>query len=200
MEDFGSSTIKNGVAIVTIDLAFAEMANTGTDYHVFLTPNGDSKGLYVAARTSTSFEVHESGGGASSLSFDYRIVAKRRGYEAQRLVDVTERFEAETAAITRRIMALRNTRVPAIKPPTVPTFPARCPHRNCLSLIQRLRRLGPSNTAEPDVSRAGRSKIGLAPGQRGSRSARATFPISQGGPTTPLTFKFMLAGQLEVPG
>lgn len=123
MEDFGSSTIKNGVAIVTIDLAFAEMANTGTDYHVFLTPNGDSKGLYVAARTSTSFEVHESGGGASSLSFDYRIVAKRRGYEAQRLVDVTERFEAETAAITMRIMALRNTRVPAIKPPTVPKPP-----------------------------------------------------------------------------
>jgi hypothetical protein len=120
MEDFGSGTIKNGVAVVTIDSAFAETANTGTDYHVFLTPNGDSKGLYVVARTATSFEVRESGGGISSVSFDYRIVAKRRGYEAQRLVDVTERFEAETTAAAKRMIAIQSTRVPTIKPPTAP--------------------------------------------------------------------------------
>jgi hypothetical protein len=121
MEDFGSGTLKNGVGLVTIDAAFAETANTGTDYHVFLTPNGDSKGLYVVARTATSFEVHESGSGTSSVSFDYRIVAKRRGYESQRLVDVTERFEAETTATVKRMMAIQRTRVPTIKPPTIPT-------------------------------------------------------------------------------
>jgi len=120
MEDFGSGTIKNGVATVTIDPAFAETANTGTDYHVFLTPNGDSKGLYVVARTATSFEVHESGSGTSSVSFDYRIVAKRRGYEAQRLVDVTERFKAEKAAIERRMTSIKNTRASSVKPPVVP--------------------------------------------------------------------------------
>jgi len=121
MEDFGSGTLKNGVGLVTIDTAFAETANTGTGYHVFLTPNGDSKGLYVVARTATSFEVHESGSGTSSVSFDYRIVAKRRGYESQRLVDVTERFEAETTATVKRMMAIQRTRVPTIKPPTIPT-------------------------------------------------------------------------------
>jgi hypothetical protein len=40
----------------------------------------------------------ESGGGSSSLSFDFRIVAKRRGYEEQRLVDATESFNAATTA------------------------------------------------------------------------------------------------------
>ena len=42
--------------------------------------------------------MRESGGGTSSLSFDYRIVAKRRGYEALRQVDVTERYNAEMKA------------------------------------------------------------------------------------------------------
>jgi hypothetical protein len=65
------------------------------NYHVFLTPKADSKGLYVINETANSFEVRESGGGTSSLSFDYRIVAKRRGYEAQRLTDVTDRYNTK---------------------------------------------------------------------------------------------------------
>jgi hypothetical protein len=103
MEDFGSGTLRNGAAVVSIDPAFAETVTADAGYHVFLTPNGDSKGLYVTAKTATSFEVHESGGGTASLSFDYRIVAKRRGFEAQRLVDVSETFNAEmrAAAIAR---------------------------------------------------------------------------------------------------
>ena len=97
MEDFGSGELQKGVAVVKIDPAFAETVSETADYHVFLTPNADSKGLYVINKTLTSFEVRESSGGTSSLAFDYRIVAKRRGYEAQRLVDVTERFNAEQA-------------------------------------------------------------------------------------------------------
>ena len=106
MEDFGSGSLSGGVATVSIDPAFAETANTGADYHVFLTARGDSDGLYVTNLTATSFEVHESKHGTSSLAFDYRIVAKRRGYEAQRLTDVTERFRTETA-ITTRLQAMR---------------------------------------------------------------------------------------------
>jgi hypothetical protein len=48
-----------------------------------------------------SFEVHESGQGTSSIAFDCRVVAKRKGYEMDRLVDVTERFKAEKAAAAR---------------------------------------------------------------------------------------------------
>jgi hypothetical protein len=115
IEDFGSSVLTHGTAVVNIDAAFAETVSDTADYHVFITPNGDSKGLYVIRKTAASFEVRESGGGTSSLSFDYRIVAKRRGYEAQRLNDVTERFNAEQKAGP---------------PPTVPnnhSTPARTP-------------------------------------------------------------------------
>ena len=94
MEDFGSGELERGVAVVKLDPVFAETVAGDANYHVFITPNGDSKGLYVIRKTANSFEVRESGGGVSSLTFDYRIVAKRRGYEAQRLTDVTERFNA----------------------------------------------------------------------------------------------------------
>jgi len=94
MEDFGTGTMERGVAVVKIDPAFAGTISGAADYHVFLTPKGDSNGLYVINETPTSFEVRESKGGTSSLSFDYRIVAKRRGYESVRLTDVTERSNA----------------------------------------------------------------------------------------------------------
>jgi len=100
MEDFGSGELQRGVAVVQIDPAFADTITADASYHVFLTPNGDSEALYVINKTATSFEVRESKGGTSSLSFDYRIVGKRRGYEAQRLTDVTDRFNAEMKAAT----------------------------------------------------------------------------------------------------
>ena len=128
MEDFGSASLSGGKATVSIDAAFAETANTGTDYHVFLTPNGDSKGLYVIAKSATSFEVRESGGGSASLSFDYRIVAKRKGYEAQRLVDVTERFQADAAREEEkaRFVSAQRAGKPAIqlKPRAIKKQPA----------------------------------------------------------------------------
>ena len=104
MEDFGSGTLQNGVAVVGIDPTFSETVSESADYHVFLTPKGDSRGLYVINETATSFEVRESGGGISSLAFDYRIVAKRRGFEGQRHVDVTENFRVAMArsAIDRK--------------------------------------------------------------------------------------------------
>jgi hypothetical protein len=98
MEDYGTGVMERGVSVVKIDPAFAETVTADANYHVFITPRGDSEGLYVINATPTSFEVRESRGGTSSLTFDYKIVAKRRGYEAQRLVDVTERFNAERKA------------------------------------------------------------------------------------------------------
>jgi hypothetical protein len=90
-EDFGSGDLSGGSAKVSLDSTFVSTVNTGESYHVFLTPNGDCKGLYVASKTPTGFEVREIGGGVSNISFDYRIVAKRRGYENVRMQDVTER-------------------------------------------------------------------------------------------------------------
>jgi hypothetical protein len=63
-----------GVANVTIDPAFASVMDHKW-YYVFLTPLGDTRGLYVSEKTATAFQVRESEGGRSRLEFDYRIVA-----------------------------------------------------------------------------------------------------------------------------
>jgi len=97
MEDYGTGVMERGVSVVKIDPAFAETISESADYHVFITPRGDSKGLYVINATADRFEVRESGGGTSSLTFDYKIVARRRGYEGERLKDVTESFNAAKA-------------------------------------------------------------------------------------------------------
>ena len=76
---------------------FAQTVNTGTSYHVFLTPEGDCQGLYVKQKTPNSFEVQEVGGGKSNVAFDYRITALRKGHEAVRLADVTKQFSASRA-------------------------------------------------------------------------------------------------------
>jgi hypothetical protein len=89
-EDAGSGQLASGEAVVNIESVFGETVNTGVEYHVFLTPNGDCKGLYVAQKSATSFVVKELGGGTSSVAFDYRIMAKRKGFEQFRLVDKTE--------------------------------------------------------------------------------------------------------------
>jgi hypothetical protein len=88
-EDFGSEQLSNGAAVITLEPEFAQTVNTDLEYHVFLTPKGDCKGLYVANETSISFEVHELGGVTSSVWFDYRIVALRKNFENIRLADHT---------------------------------------------------------------------------------------------------------------
>ncbi|RMG96139.1 MAG: hypothetical protein D6706_10655 [Chloroflexi bacterium] len=95
LEDFGSGQLQNGVAQVVIDPVFASSVDLNGEYHVFLTPLGDSNGLYVANKTATGFEVRESGGGTSNIGFDYRIVAHRAGYESLRMPLAEEQSLAE---------------------------------------------------------------------------------------------------------
>lgn len=93
LEDFGSGELSAGRAEIALDPTFAGTVSGTGDYHIFLTPNGDCKGLYVEAKTAAGFVVRELGGGSSNVTFDFRVVAKRRGYETVRLADVTEAQE-----------------------------------------------------------------------------------------------------------
>jgi hypothetical protein len=93
-EDFGSGHLSNGSATIALDPEFAETVNTGVEYHVFLTSNGECKGLYVSQKGPASFEVRESNGGSSSIGFDYRIVAHRKGQEGVRMADLTEQMQS----------------------------------------------------------------------------------------------------------
>jgi hypothetical protein len=97
IEDFGSGTLAGGITTIRLEPHFARTINGKADYHVFLTPAGDCDGLYVANRTATSFEVRELKSGTSSVQFDYRIVAHRKGFEAARLPDVSGHFMGKAA-------------------------------------------------------------------------------------------------------
>ncbi len=93
-EDFGTARLQNGVAVVPLDPLFAATVNL-SEYHVFLTPLGETNGLYVAAKDGASFTVRELGGGRGNVAFDYRIVAKRKGYETKRLELMSTADEGE---------------------------------------------------------------------------------------------------------
>jgi hypothetical protein len=87
-EDFGSARLAKGSVTVRLDPEFAHAVVT-EDYLVFVQAEGQCKGLFVAGKTGTSFEVRELDGGTSSVSFSYRIVAKRANVSAPRLNRVT---------------------------------------------------------------------------------------------------------------
>jgi hypothetical protein len=100
-EDFGSGQLASGAAAVTLDSTFAETVNAASDYHVFLTPEGDCRGLYVSHKSATGFEVRELGGGQSNVAFGYRIVALRRGFENVRMADMTEQWKKVNAPLPK---------------------------------------------------------------------------------------------------
>jgi hypothetical protein len=85
--DYGFGELDGGVAVVAIDPIFAQTVNLTQPYHVFVQAYGDAD-LYVASRTADHFEVRLSQSdpaGDSSAEFSYRLVAKRAGFEKNRL-------------------------------------------------------------------------------------------------------------------
>jgi hypothetical protein len=74
IESVGDARLVGGNAYVAIDPGFAKHLDPSHPYHVFLTPNGESEGLYVSAKTGAGFTVRENHRARSTLGFDYRIV------------------------------------------------------------------------------------------------------------------------------
>ena len=107
-EDFGTAKLKGGRATVKLDGDFAEVIKPA-GYHVFVTPEGDCRGLFVRGKTAASFEVRELGGGKSSVAFSYRIVGKRR--------DIT-RHRRFAKIDTRLPTAMAATRAPRQRKPS----------------------------------------------------------------------------------
>jgi hypothetical protein len=84
VEDVGSAQLVAGAATVTLGSAFATALDPRETYHVFLTPDGDTRGLYVAAKTPAGFVVRETQGGRGSFAFDYRVVGTAFGSAGKR--------------------------------------------------------------------------------------------------------------------
>jgi hypothetical protein len=116
-EDFGAAKLKRGRAVVRLDADFAKVIQRG-DYRVFVTPEGDCRGLYVRRRSAGSFEVRELTGGKSSVAFCYRIVGRRRDIKQHRRF---ARFDARDPLPA----AARTPRKPARTPVELRAFIAR---------------------------------------------------------------------------
>lgn len=84
-EDVGEATLIAGRADVRLERGFANAIDTRRPYVVTLTPEGDSRGLFVTDRTPGGFVVREAQGGRSGISFVYRISAKPYGVADVRL-------------------------------------------------------------------------------------------------------------------
>jgi len=85
VEDFGESQLVSGAAFVRLEPTFAATMDLRRPYLVFITPQGQSRGLYVAQKLTSGFWVRENAGGHSTLTFDYRIVSKPFDADASRL-------------------------------------------------------------------------------------------------------------------
>ena len=120
-EDFGTAQLRAGAAEVSFDSGFLQTVDTTADYHVFLTPNGECRGLYIARKTAAGFEVREVGHGNASISFDYRIVAHRRGFEKVRLQDV--HLPEGPKDMPRRLASMRSSTHMVVPPPVRAPLP-----------------------------------------------------------------------------
>ncbi|HLY02548.1 MAG TPA: hypothetical protein VKR56_08620 [Candidatus Cybelea sp.] len=110
MEDTGTSRLTDGEAAVRFDSAFASTIDANRGYQVFLTPDGDTRGLYVAAKYERGFIVRETERGRSSIAFDYRIVAHPHGISDARLPEVNvnlPRVPAHNAGLRPRFPTIK---------------------------------------------------------------------------------------------
>jgi hypothetical protein len=85
-EDLGKGQLINGKTHIELDPLFLETVTIDNDHpiNVFIQLNDDCNGTYV--KTSlTGFDVFELQRGTSDASFTYRVVAKRKGYESERM-------------------------------------------------------------------------------------------------------------------
>jgi hypothetical protein len=87
-QDFGIGQLIDGVAHITIDPDLAININVNEDHplKVYITPEGDCKGVYVTNKTANGFDVVELQGGKSNVPFSWQIVATRAN-EQQTLTD-----------------------------------------------------------------------------------------------------------------
>jgi hypothetical protein len=87
--------------VVKLDPDFAKVITR--DYRVFLTPEGDCRGLYVHQKSAARFEVRELMGGESAIAFCYRIVGRRRDISRhRRFAKIDTRLQLPASATPRK--------------------------------------------------------------------------------------------------
>lgn len=82
-EDYGSGQLANGSAHIVLDTILAAniAVSPAHPLRVFVQVEGDCKGVYVANKTASGFDVIELGGGGSNVPFSWHVVANRADEE-----------------------------------------------------------------------------------------------------------------------
>jgi hypothetical protein len=90
-EDVGEGVLADGHARIELDPMFLETVTIDAEHpmHVFVQLHDPECEGVAVKRGQTSFDVVELNAGTSGASFSYRVMAKRKGFEAKRL-DVCE--------------------------------------------------------------------------------------------------------------
>jgi hypothetical protein len=102
VEDNGTAKLVGGMATVQLDAAFANTIDLHKAYIVMLTPDGDTKGLYIASKSPTAFIVREVQGGRATLDFDYHIYAPALGQATKRMTEISP---AQAASMMPHVQA-----------------------------------------------------------------------------------------------
>jgi hypothetical protein len=84
-EDFGSVELSGGRMHVELDPLFLQTVTVNSQHpmKVFVTQTSGEPVAVVVNKGTTGFDLASTNG--ASASFDYRIIAKRKGYEDKRL-------------------------------------------------------------------------------------------------------------------
>ncbi len=84
-EDFGRGQLSGGSARIDLDPLYLEttVINSSHPSEVFVSLTAPARGVWIE-KGDTYFIVHELDGGKSHATFDWRIVAKRKGVEDRR--------------------------------------------------------------------------------------------------------------------
>jgi hypothetical protein len=117
MEDVGEARLVKGYAAVLLDPKFRAAIDRRATYLVFITPQGDSNGLYVEQKGPDGFVVREHGSGQSSIAFDYRVVATPYAVHAPRLPVIGTLFGSglKAAPLGRGVTPASRARLPGVK-------------------------------------------------------------------------------------
>jgi hypothetical protein len=77
----GTSSLQEGESMVRFDRALQDIISPDAPIRVIATPTGECNGLMVSSRSKEGFTVRELMEGKSTSSFDWIVIARRKGFE-----------------------------------------------------------------------------------------------------------------------
>jgi hypothetical protein len=195
-EDVGQAALTGGKATISLDPDFAATVLTA-NYHVFLTPYGDSNGLYVTNKSATGFVVREQHGGTSSLAFSWKVMAKRKDVTGERLARIeppphvppvqppklAQEFVPQGATLPSFPALPANAPAPPAANPSVPANPSALPPD---AQATNTPTNTPTSTPTPaPTSTPTTAPTGTATGTRGTPTAASTSITASTATSTP---------------